>query len=215
MALLHHAQLVPSKLDLVAGWITAQPFGPADADPSSAERIASFRFDDPAGKVGIETLIVRAGDATFQVPLTYREAPLAGAEASLIGTMEHSVLGTRYTYDAVGDPVYVAELVRAAVSGGSEVERYYEEDGERKVKQGDAHARGTGHPGADVPAVPADASALVVSTGPASSVVSWDAGRVTVTRRIPDASAPAPADARFVLLGSWGDVHDAVLATAG
>ena len=34
------------------------------------------------------------------VPLTYRGAPLAGGEADLVGTTEHSALGTRWVYDA-------------------------------------------------------------------------------------------------------------------
>ena len=40
--------------------------------------------------------------------MTYRGAPLAGAEEALIGTSEHGVLGTRWIYDAAHDPVAVA-----------------------------------------------------------------------------------------------------------
>jgi hypothetical protein len=207
MALLHLAQLNPSKLELVAGWITAQPFWPADADPQSLERVASFRFDDPAGEVGIETLIVRAGDVALQLPLTYRAAPLPGAEASLIGTMEHSVLGTRYTYDAVGDPVYLAEVVRVAVTGGSEAEQYYERDGERTVKPGDAHVHGSGHPDAAVPAVPSHAADIAVGVETSASVASWEGTSVVVARR----PAAGPVEAAPALVGAWGDVRDAML----
>lgn len=57
---------------------------------------ASFRYDDPEGEVGIETLIVRVADGELlHVPVTYRGAPLEGAEPWLMGTMEHSVLGSR------------------------------------------------------------------------------------------------------------------------
>ncbi len=45
------------------------------------------------------------------------DAPLAGAEDALVGTMEHSVLGTRWTYDALADSVYQAELLRTIVEG--------------------------------------------------------------------------------------------------
>ena len=41
------------------------------------------------------------------MPVTYRDAPLPGADAWLIGTMDHSVLGKRWVYDGVGDPVYL------------------------------------------------------------------------------------------------------------
>ncbi|MHA7306090.1 maltokinase N-terminal cap-like domain-containing protein [Arthrobacter sp. TMN-49] len=87
-----------------------------DGGDSPLARLGSFRFDDPAGEVGIETQLVGAGHRVYQVPLTYRGAPLAGAEAFLMGTMEHSVLGHRWVYDATGDPVYVAELAVAQLT---------------------------------------------------------------------------------------------------
>ena len=48
----------------------------------------------------------------YQVPLTYRGAPLAGADGALVGTSEHGVLGTRWVYDAPHDPVFVAQLLQ-------------------------------------------------------------------------------------------------------
>jgi Maltokinase N-terminal cap domain len=44
------------------------------------------------------------------IPLTYRDDPLQGGEAWLIGIAEHSVLGRRWIYDACGDPTYAAVL---------------------------------------------------------------------------------------------------------
>ena len=92
MALLHRAELRPTKLDLLAAWLPSRRWfhGPAGAD---IVRVAGFRFDDPAGEVGIETILVRLGDGVHQVPLTYRGAPLDGADDFLVGTTEHSVLG--------------------------------------------------------------------------------------------------------------------------
>nr|WP_257910073.1 phosphotransferase [Janibacter limosus] len=60
----------------------------------------------------------------YRVPLTYRDAPLEGAEAALVGEMEHSVLGHRWVYDAPHDPVYVTQLLellcgRVAAQAGS------------------------------------------------------------------------------------------------
>ena len=88
---------------------------------SGLSQIGSYRFDGPAGEVGIETHIVTSSSAAvLQIPLTYRNEPLEGAEAWLLGTMQHSVLGTRWIYDACGDAVYASELVRVIVTGGSE-----------------------------------------------------------------------------------------------
>jgi hypothetical protein len=56
-------------------------------------------------------MAVAAGDLTYHVPMTYRSGPLDGSEDALIGTAEHGVLGTRWIYDGVHDPVLVAQLV--------------------------------------------------------------------------------------------------------
>ncbi|MER7173872.1 maltokinase N-terminal cap-like domain-containing protein [Streptomyces mesophilus] len=49
-------------------------------------------------------------EAWYLVPMTYRGAPLQGAEEALIGTTEHGVLGKRWVYDGCHDPVLVGEL---------------------------------------------------------------------------------------------------------
>jgi hypothetical protein len=144
MALLHRADLVPSKLELLAGWLPRQPWfvGEPDAPLTS---VASFRFDDPDGEVGVETLLVRAGDGpVMQVPLTYRNEELPGAEEWFIGTMEHSVLGTRWTYDALGDPVYLGELARVILTGDTQVELWIEIDGVMTLREPTARVVGSG-----------------------------------------------------------------------
>lgn len=210
MALLHHAQITPSKLELLAGWLPSQPFFPADDADADLERVASFRFDDPAGEVGIETLLVGVGGTTLQIPLTYRGAPLEGADASLLGTLEHSVLGTRWVYDATGDPVYVGELVRVVVTGGSEVEQHYEENGVRVPKTGDARVSGSGHPGSEVPAITDDPDAIARRSDPASTLVSCSDLEITLVRAI-GASDVVPADAE-TLTGEWEGTTHALLA---
>ncbi|MDQ1651477.1 MAG: hypothetical protein QOI35_677, partial [Cryptosporangiaceae bacterium] len=102
MAVLHRAELKPTKLELLAAWLPGRRW--FDGPAAAIERVSSFRFDDPAGAVGIETILVRAGDRpVYQVPLTYRDAPLAGADRWLLGTTDHSVLGQRWVYDGCGD----------------------------------------------------------------------------------------------------------------
>jgi predicted trehalose synthase len=69
--------------------------------------------------VGIETLLVvdESGDSPvlYQVPLTYRGAPLEGGHDALVGTMQHSVLGPRWVYDGPRDPVYATQLLELAL----------------------------------------------------------------------------------------------------
>lgn len=116
MATIHKgASIVPSKVELVTAWITAQRWYAGKGHTPVLHRVGGFRLEDPEGEVGIETLLLADTAATppvvYQVPLTYRGAPLEGAEHALLGTMEHSVLGTRWVYDAPHDPVYVRLLV--------------------------------------------------------------------------------------------------------
>lgn len=120
IAEIHEATLTPTKLDLLAGWLPSQSW--FAGSPDELARVASYRFVDPEGEVGIETILVRSTGVTYQVPVTYRGEPLAEAGDSLIGTMEHSVLGTRYAYDAVADPVYMVELMRVIHEGDTEAD---------------------------------------------------------------------------------------------
>jgi hypothetical protein len=75
-------------------------------------------MEDPAGEVGIETHLVRDGSVLYQVPMTYRGAPLGGAQDALISTTEHSVLGKRWIYDATADPVWIEQLLDLVRTGG-------------------------------------------------------------------------------------------------
>ncbi len=117
---IHEATLTPSKLELLAGWLGSQSWFAGDT--TDLEKVGSFRFVDPDGEVGIETLLIRSAGVTYQVPLTYRDAPLKEADGALVGTLEHSVLGTRYVYDAVSDPVYAIEVFRVIHEGDTEAD---------------------------------------------------------------------------------------------
>jgi hypothetical protein len=124
MAVIHRTTLSPGKLELLAAWLPSQPWhGPAAGQPELA-RAGGFRLDDPDGEVGIEFVVVtdssRDGTA-YLTPLTYRGSPLADAEAGLITTAEHGVLGRRWIYDGVRDPVLVAQLV-ALIQGGAQAQ---------------------------------------------------------------------------------------------
>ena len=150
MALLHRATLSPTKQELVESWLPTRSWASGRA---VAGKLAEYRFDDPAGEVGVETILWRTeDDAVLQTPLTYRAAPLAGAETYLIGTSEHSVLGHRWVYDDCGDPIWAALLAAAILTGGTQAQMFFEQDGERVNVPPRMQVRGSGSAG-DLPDV--------------------------------------------------------------
>lgn len=121
MATIHRTTMTPTKLELVTGWLPKQSWYVGDAEAPELVKAGGFRLDDPDGAVGIEFMVVV--DATAQepvaylVPMGYRGAALEGVPGeALIGTSEHGVLGTRWIYDGVHDPVVMAQL-RALLRG--------------------------------------------------------------------------------------------------
>ncbi|MFB7511871.1 MULTISPECIES: 1,4-alpha-glucan branching protein [unclassified Streptomyces] len=114
MAVIHKTTMEPTKLELLAAWLPTRAWYAVPEGGADPAKAGGFRLDDPAGEVGIEFMVVTEGDgpdaAAYLVPMTYRGAPLEGAEDALIGTSEHGVLGTRWIYDGTHDPVLVAEL---------------------------------------------------------------------------------------------------------
>jgi len=177
MALLHRTDLKPSKLELLAAWLPGRPWFEGPTAPELAQ-VAAYRFDDPAGEVGLETLLVRFGDGPIhQVPLTYRGAPLDGGDDWLIGTTEHGVLGRRWVYDALGDPVYLAGLA-GAFAGVPQAEELFEVDGRLERREPNMAITGSG-------AIP-------------------EGGAATVVRRLGD----GPAAAGATLTGTWAGRPD-------
>ena len=121
--------LNPTKAEILH-----QQFGPVT-------NIGAFRFVDPNGKVGIETLLVRETDgALLQFPVTYREQRISDTHE--VGTTEHSDLGTRHITKVVADPVAVTEIIRVILEGDTNVQR---SDG----KTSPYEIRGTGTAGVD------------------------------------------------------------------
>lgn len=167
MAILHRATLTPTKTELLAGWLPQQEWydGVPDAQPRP---LATFRLDDPDGDVGIESVLaLTAGGGVWQLAMTYRAEPLDGGAEHLIGTLEHSVLGTRYVYDAVGDPVFLDVLRTTIATSGTQAELVRDlGDGTSELVESSMTARGTGGDGVDAilerrpePAVEADLAA--------------------------------------------------------
>ncbi|WP_092808669.1 CG0192-related protein [Rhodococcus globerulus] len=205
MALIHSAQLNPSKLELLRAWVPGQPWV-GSADTSSLEHIDAYRFDDPDGEVGIETHLLRTADgAVLQIPLTYRGAPLAGAEAFLISTMDHSVLGQRWVYDACCDPVYVRALATTIVTGGTEAELEFADPG--NAREVTTHVLGSGS--GEVPSIGAVNCSTVGSATTMGSATTITSGTLELTvYRVVDVEAEFRGP---TLTGTWPGQADPVL----
>jgi hypothetical protein len=197
MALLYRAELRPGKLELLTAWLPDRPWyrGPAAPD---LRRVASYRFDDPAGEVGIETFVVRAGGGPLlQVPLTYRGAPLDFGDEWLVGTTEHSVLGPRWVYDGCGDPVYAEALASAILTGGSQAEEFIEIDGRQQRRDPTAFVRGSGTLATEAPTV----NTLVRVDDEDPTVIVTDSVELTVVRVLDNTTVDDGE--RLTLTGTW------------
>jgi hypothetical protein len=114
MSLIHQTTMVPSKLELLTSWLPRRSWYRGEGAVTRLTKAGGFRLDDPQGEVGLEFMAVTddSGDepVTYHLPLTYRGAPLPGADGPLIGTAQHGVLGTRWIYDGTRDLVLVGQL---------------------------------------------------------------------------------------------------------
>jgi hypothetical protein len=202
MAVIHRAQLTPTKLEVLAAWLPHQPWSGVE-EGADLVQVGAFRFDDPAGEVGVETLLVRAGAGpVLQVPLTYRAAPLAGAEDFLLTTLEHSVLGRRWVYDGVGDPVHADVLHRAVVTGGTEADLQVVVDGGFETRPKTVTVRGSGTEDS-APAI----TRVRAATAGTLTTITTDVGDLLVLRVLGTA-----VPAGRTLTASWGAGESAVLA---
>ncbi|HEX5117951.1 MAG TPA: hypothetical protein VFW65_22440 [Pseudonocardiaceae bacterium] len=179
------ATLTPHFREFLPGWVARQPWYAGSGVPELTP-VGYFRFEDPAGAVGVETHLLRDDSVVYQVPLTYRDAPLDGPPEALVSTARHSVLGTRWIYDAVVDPVWVAEVSRLVATNGTSLP-----SGRSGV--GPAEARGIRIRSAELMA---------------------DATTIELLRRVPEGHPPYDPDAVGLVMGSWHpDGADGPVAT--
>jgi hypothetical protein len=211
VALIHRAQIRPTKMELIGGWLPSQPWYAGGAHPE-VQPLGSYRFDDPAGEVGIDThLILADGAQILHVPLTYRAAPLAGGEPWLIDTTEHTVLGRRWVYDACGDPVYANALAAAILADGVQAEEYFEVDGRRDFRTPTAQVTGNGDSAEELSTVDTVAD-LSGSTDGVVTVIRAAAWELRINRVI---DPKADVAGEYTLTGTWSDqATPAVLAAA-
>ncbi|HET7069131.1 MAG TPA: hypothetical protein VFI21_16165 [Nocardioides sp.] len=206
MGLVHAtATLAPTKQELLEAWLPSRPWA---SGAGAVEKVGEYRFDDPLGEVGIETILWRTADeSVLQVPFTYRSAPLDGAEEFLVGTTEHSVLGPRWVYDGCADPVWAASVAGAILTGGTEAQMVIERGGETVAVPPRVPVRGSGAPGATVPEILGVDS--VRDDGPVTVVV---AGGLTLSlARV----VGTPLSGSATLTGSVGEHDLGVLVVLG
>jgi len=200
MAIFHRATVTPGKAELIATWAPTRPWGPSTGD--AIDVIGSYRFDDPNGRVGMETHLLTAGGALLQVPLTYRDEPLDGATDALITEMQHSVLGRRWVYDGLYDPLFVVMLAGVTMTGQGEALGMAVYDGRWYIAPSNVRIRGGGW---TEERVPVDRFEVEVDDASAS-VLHNDRFELTMFRR----PVPGPRPA-IGLTAIWGDNREAVV----
>src|SRR5689334_18382380 len=185
MAIFHRATITPTKAELIAAWAPGQPWAPSDAE--AIDVIGSYRFDDPDGRVGMETHLVNAGRVLLQVPLTYRDEPLDDGGDAFVTEMQHSVLGTRWVYDGLRDPQFVLMLAGVAMTGQGEALGLAQYEGRWYIAPSNVRIQGGGW---SLERVPVDGFELASDDG-GPAVLRDDRFELTVFRR--PVSGPRPA----------------------
>ena len=130
----------------------------------------------------------------MQVPLTYRDEPLDGAEDALITEMQHSVLGTRWVYDGLRDPRFVVMLAAVAMTGQGEALGMAVYDGRWYIAPSNVRIQGGGW---TLERVPVDGFELASDDG-GPAVLRNERFELIVFRR----PVPAPRPA-IGLTASW------------
>ncbi|WP_336662500.1 maltokinase N-terminal cap-like domain-containing protein [Leucobacter sp. USHLN154] len=208
MSIIHRTTLSPSKYDLLAAWLPAQPWFAGDV--ARLAPVGAYRFDDPEGEVGLEGHVLTAGDeVVYHVPLAYRGAALDDGDDFVVGTMEHGVLGTRWAYDAIGDPVFRAVLSGAIVRGEHGSREFTQDaEGNSAEREPSVRVRGTGSAGEPVP----DLAAVRVLSEGAATIAETEFARLAVHRAVAVDAGDDPVGT-LSLRGEWPGAVDALLAS--
>jgi hypothetical protein len=225
------ATLVPSKADLLRSMISSRSWA-AGAGPGPLALVGAYRFDDPDGQVGMETHLVEVGEGkVLQIPFTYRSAVIPGGEEFLVAIAEHSVLGTRWIYDGLRDPVFLTALATCIICGGrqADLENISDTGSERResgTKKSGTKVSGTKVSGTGLDSVPPSllGSAFYSQVG-ATTIIRCGALEITVFGepevRQPEVGQPEVSSSIQVsdeakrLLGTWpGQDEPTVLALA-
>jgi hypothetical protein len=198
MAVIQHTTLKPTKQELLTSWLPSRPWYRGAAAGPELAVAGGFRLDDPQGEVGIEFIVVTdtsgSHPVTYLAPLTYRGAPLDGAEHALLGTMEHGELGRRWVYDGCQDPVLVAQLAALIEGRAQAQDQNVSHSPDPEIV---ASCTGEGLTATDFTAV--DDQEGTALTAPHGTVLRLQ----RVLEPLPDAPSPAPREAAGHVTGPW------------
>lgn len=120
--------LTPTLEELLRQWLPRQRWFPVKSAEFSLAPVGGLILNESSGEVGLEVFLAAVVSETadggprtdvVQVPLSYRREPLPGAEGALIGESDHADLGHRWVYDAVHDPVFIAEWLELMRTEGT------------------------------------------------------------------------------------------------
>ncbi|MEU6226990.1 1,4-alpha-glucan branching protein [Streptomyces sp. NPDC047042] len=196
MAVIHHTTMTPTKLELLTAWLPTRPWYVGAAGEPELAKAGGFRLDDPEGEVGIEVMVVTdtSGErpVSYLVPLSYRSAPLDGAEQAVVGTSEHGVLGKRWIHDGTHDPVVVGQLL-ALAQGRAEAQAQSVSDAPDPSVTGRFTGAGVSTEVASLAVTDGvDGTDVVVETVADEDPASELTLRVTVTRVLPSPQRQTP-----------------------
>lgn len=126
-------ELAPSIMAILPQWMARQRWYSGKGRVPVLRHVGALRLQDPAGKaeISIHLLVDESGKEpiTYQVPLTCRSAPLAGADHALVASATLAGRdsapdgspadpadpadsgGNRYYYDAPHDPAFATALL--------------------------------------------------------------------------------------------------------
>lgn len=208
MSIIYSTTLSPSKYELLAAWLPTQPWFAGDV--AQLEPVGAYRFDDPEGEVGLEGHVFTAGDdAVYHAPLSYRGAALEDGDEFIVGTMEHGVLGTRWAYDAIGDPVFRGVLA-GVIARGERGSREFTQDAEGNSVEREPSVRVRGS-GTETELVPELSAVRVLSEG-AATIAETEFALLAVNRKVAVDAGGDPAGTSS-LRGEWPGAVDALLAS--
>lgn len=202
MAVIHRTALKPSKLELLSSWLPSRPWYHGGSGEPELAKAGGFRLDDPQGEVGIEFMVVTDASGpqliTYLLPLSYRGAPLDGAEHALVGTMEHGVLGQRWAYDGCHDPVLAAQLL-ALIEGRVEAQDQNISDVPDRDVTGSYTGEGSISTDFTANAAATDDQEGTVLAGPHGTILRLS----RVLKPVPDGPLLPPRGAIGHVTGSW------------
>ncbi|WP_416968039.1 maltokinase N-terminal cap-like domain-containing protein [Streptomyces sp. 4F14] len=197
MSIIHRTWLKPTKPELLTAWLPTRPWYRGGAAVPQLAKAGGFRLDDPEGEVGIEFFVATdaGGQDAYLFPLTYRSAPLPGADHALISTLEHGVLGQRWVYDGVHDPVLTGALA-AYLAGRIPAQAQSTSDA---LDEEVAYACT-----AQVPLLTGEVT--VTDTAEGTTLTTPDGPAVRFHRLLTGVPQTPPADALGHVTGAWTDL---------